>query len=184
MNDDRPVDRSRTDRGASGIIGTLVMVTLGLVVAAVLATAIFGAIAAMSNADVPQAQVEIEDATDNYKPSDGTTQALLTLRHERGDDIDMDDITLVVRTESDNARVFSWETGAVANHVGTGNWTTSYNGGPLTLETLFTRDDQITISYRDDGQPDQTVTDDTNYVVMLIHTKSGSPVEEVTVTVN
>ena len=182
---DRPTaDPSQADRAASGIIGTLVMVTLGLVVAAILATAIFGAIEAMSNADVPQAQIEIEDAADNYKPSDGTNQALLTLHHERGDDIDMDATTLVVRTESDNARVFSWEAGAGANHVGTGDWTTTYNGGPLTLETSFSRDDQITIEYKDNGQPDQTVTDDTNYVVMLIHTESGSPIEEVTVTVN
>ena len=61
-------DHSQTDRGASGIIGTLVMVTLGLVVAAILATAIFGA---MPNVGVPQAQIEIEDADDNYKPTDG-----------------------------------------------------------------------------------------------------------------
>ena len=90
----------------------------------------------------------------------------------------------MVRTKHDNARVFSWEAGAGANHVGTADWSTTYNGGPLTLQMSFSRDEQITIAYSDDGQADQTVTDDTDYVVMLIHTESGSPIEKVTVTVN
>lgn len=160
------------------------MVVLALVLGSVLGGVVINKVQVMSNPPAPQVDMTIRDADVDYRPTDGADEGFVKVRHLRGDKIDTDELEILIRTDTEQTRVFSWTNGNGTNYAGNGTWTITHNGASLQTQSEISRDDEIVISYQDDGQPPPDVPDDKDYVVMLIHPESGNQIASATVSID
>lgn len=110
---------AKNEEGVSPVIGVILMVAITVILAAVIASFVFG-LGANTPKSAPQAQLSISDASDNLDNDSGET--ILTISHQGGDSLDWNSTKVLIYNQSDYQ---------LASIKGTGsddNWTLTESG--------------------------------------------------------
>lgn len=101
----------KDERAVSPVIGVILMVAITVILAAVIGTFVLGLGENVSNT-APQAQIGFSDSSDTANAIDnGTTENLIAIEHNGGDEIEASNTIIQVKNESEDSYNVVWETG-------------------------------------------------------------------------
>lgn len=169
------------DRGVSPVIGVILMVAITVILAAVIGTFVLGLGDQLNQA--PQATLDAEDASDT-SPVNATTDDVLSINHNGGDELAAGDYRVVVTAPDDsNGELYSESTTAgsfVMNDTQTGS-----QDATVSLSSsdpgAFGVGDSLTVTVNEGDSNDFNYNGE--WEVTIIHIPSDSIVLDTEVTV-
>ena len=157
----------KDEKAVSPVIGVILMVAITVILAAVIASFVFGLAGEVKKA--PTASLTVTDATD--KLNSNTNDDILYIDHVGGDDIKLSEITLLVKYAVNGTVIDKWVApGTLSNTDGSnGNLAATIDGG----DAIFSAGERITISEDSDSDVDpgtrlrvQIVHDPTSQLIL------------------
>ena len=171
------------DRGVSPVIGVILMVAITVILAAVIGTFVLD-LGSSVGQTAPQASITVEDSSANYNPGDSANEDFVDLAHDGGDQIGAENLKIIIRKESDNSQVWTWENGEAGNATDSSlaPMQVRKNGAILSSTSTISTGDVLVVT-SDDAITSSTAPDNTEYVVQLVDKNSGKAITQTTVEV-
>lgn len=170
--------------GVSPVIGVILMVAITVILAAVIGTFVLGLGQNVGNSG-PTASISVSDnPTDYTDPTTGTSAvAAFDISHNQGDSIEVSKLQITVRSASDNSIVARWTSGSGwTNGAGSSvDVSATVDGTAIGSASTFSTGSLITIS---DGNSTQVFSDNTDYIIQMVHTESDKQLLDQTVTLS
>ena len=174
------------DQGVSPVIGVILMVAITVILAAIIGTFVLGL--GQNTQAAPQASLAVSDASDDLR-DDGTNQAALSIRHDSGDGLQLDEIRIVVREADSNAIVGEWSAGGSWAVTANSDTVTAFldgtdlNATPAASGGSLDVGEVLTLEETTDTTGGSVITDG-RYRVVVIHDPSDSTVASATVQID
>jgi len=174
------------DRGVSPVIGVILMVAITVILAAIIGAFVLGL--GQNTQAAPQASLTVSDASDDFQ-DDGNNQAVLSVSHNSGDSLQLDEIRIVVREADSNAIAGEWTADAGWQVSANSDTVTAFldgtdlNANPAASGGSLDVGEILTLEETTDTTGGSVITDG-RYRVVVIHTPSDSTVASATVQID
>ena len=163
----------REEKAVSPVIGVILMVAITVILAAVIASFVFG-LGAKAPKSAPQAQLTLSDASDNIDETGNTTHdTVFVLEHKGGDSIAFGQMKVLVKNSTMLLATITFDNNGIATNT-TGSYlnaTVSDNAG---ANSMFDAGEWITFVELDDKE----VTSGDTLTVQVIDTQSNQLIVE------
>ncbi|AKG91488.1 archaeal flagellin N-terminal-like domain [Geoglobus ahangari] len=161
----------RDEKGVSPVIGVILMVAITVILAAVIASFVFG-LGSKAPKSAPQAQLTLSDASDTLDTTD-QNQTVFKIVHNGGEEIRLDEIKIFVYDTSDNlVSELTYSSSGFTDSQGVLTNSTA-------VDVVFAPGEIIV--FKEDGTGD---FDPGTYRVKVLHTLSNNFILDAQVTVN
>ena len=165
----------KDEKGVSPVIGVILMVAITVILAAVIASFVFG-LGSKAPKSAPQAQLAISDNTSDTL-GDGTDEGIFNMEHNGGEDLVLADLKIIIYNETAGGTeldTLTWNSAA-----------STFNGGNDKIDT-WADDDGIlnpgeVLRFKED--PTYNVSSGTTLRVKVLHIPSNQFVLDAKVTV-
>ena len=175
-------NESDTNRAVSPVIGVILMVAITVILAAVIGTFVLD-LGKNVGQTGPTASLTVEDASFDWPATGTTNQSILDITHQGGDELDGQNLRIIVRNESDNVNIATWDAGTKS--TGTGASGTGYefelNSGTLVQGDTVSTGDVITLKGDSTIAGSGGVVDNEDLSVTVVDTESDNQVAQATV---
>jgi len=169
------------NRGVSPVIGVILMVAITVILAAVIGTFVLNLGGDLQA--TPQAQLSIDDSSDDFAVNDGDDEDAFTISQNGGDELTLGDLRIVL-SDQDGSKDATFESGTwTISENSTDTVRVEKNDGSVSDTTTLSVGEELTITQtsEDSGNPGSIVAEG-EYEVSIIHVPSDSILVKTTVT--
>lgn len=164
----------RDEKGVSPVIGVILMVAITVILAAVIASFVFG-LGSKAPKSAPQAQLTLSDAGDSLDSS-SNTQSVFKLSHNGGEVIRLDEIKVFVYYS--NGTPYDTITYSTSSHQLKGTYLVNSSATDATSDDIFEPGEIIIFA------ENSTDVNPGTYLVKILHIPSNQFILDGQVTVN
>lgn len=184
---DRITERTAEDRAVSPVIGVILMVAITVILAAVIGTFVLD-LGQNVGQTGPQASLAISDADADYQPGTAGPVDFISIRHDGGGTIDGTQMKIIVRNDSSNQNIATWENGAntsdVVNDLDHINFTINGASSDMANDVEFSTGDVIVLDINTKTLTAVEFPDGAKARVTVLDTESDNQIVQTVVEVN
>ncbi|MDX1745773.1 MAG: type IV pilin N-terminal domain-containing protein [Halobacteriales archaeon] len=172
------------NRAVSPVIGVILMVAITVILAAVIGTFVLD-LGKNVGQTGPTASLTVEDADFDWPATSSTNESIIDITHQGGDELEGQNLKIIVRNNSDNVNIATWDAGTRSSSVAGGlqDYSFQLNSGTMVQSDTVTTGDVITLKGDDSMAGAGGVVDNTKLKVTVVDTESDNQVAQATVKV-
>ena len=164
----------QTNRAVSPVIGVILMVAITVILAAVIGTFVLDLGSSVGETG-PSATLSIGDADADYTTgSNDGPEAAVSITHDGGDDVALEDTKFQVRNTSDNTLLTTWDADTITNNSVKNSYY-QLNGENMTSSDEFKTGDVIDIYVQNETSPSAAGTKNP-WLINVIDKESGNKI--------